>query len=173
MNSKNSISLIGFMGSGKTTIAKLLSKRLNKKIIEMDQLVLDKTSYNDINEIFTKKGELYFRELEIKTAKSIKDLKNKVISTGGGVVMNKIIIDYLKQNSLIFYLKTKFNTIKTRLIKDTSRPLFKDIKTAKQLFKLRTPLYEYYSDYQITTDNKTPNQITNEIIKIYRKYGNS
>ncbi|GIW62698.1 MAG: shikimate kinase [Patescibacteria group bacterium] len=167
---KTNICLIGFMGSGKSTIAKILSKKLNKKLIEMDEIIIAKTKYNSINEIFDHKGELFFRELEIATAKELNKIEKAIISTGGGVVMNKIIIDYLKQNSLIFYLKTNFSTIKTRLTQDFSRPLFNNLKTAKQLFSLRAPLYEYYSDYQITTDNKTPSQIADKIIEIYNNF---
>ena len=158
--------LIGFMGSGKTSVAKLLAKKLKLKIIELDNLVLKASNRLSINQIFKKDGEIKFRQLEINQAKKLKNQKNVVISNGGGVVINKVILDYLKQNNgLVVFLKTDFSIIKKRLKNDSIRPLFTNLKKAKQLFLFRQPLYQHYADLTVTTDNRSINQVVITIIK--------
>jgi shikimate kinase len=159
------IILIGFMGSGKTTVAKELSKRLGIGRIEMDAEVVRLSGRKDVNEIFEKDGEIKFRELEIEFAKSIRDLKEGIISTGGGVVQNKIILDILRENAEVIYLQLSFEKITKILANDETRPLFKDREKAKKLFELRRPLYEAYADVIIDREHKYANQLADEIIK--------
>lgn len=159
------ISLIGFMGSGKTSVGEILAKKLGYDMLEMDLEILKISDSDDINGIFASKGELHFRELEIKAAKKLVNKNNIVISTGGGVVMNKIILDYLHENNgSIIFLNTSFNEIQKRLEGDDSRPLFKDKLTAKALYNFRQALYEEYSDYTINTDGKNVVEIVDEIL---------
>jgi len=166
------IVLIGFMGSGKTTISSQLAKKLQLNYLEMDDLVLKKSKRKDINQIFAIDGELKFRELEITVSKQLIKSKNTVISTGGGVVMNKIIIDYLKKSGLIIFLETSFAEIEKRLNSDRSRPLFKNKNQSKELFKLRQPLYKVYSNLTIKTDGQTVNKIIKNIITEKTNYEN-
>lgn len=157
------IILIGFMGSGKTTTARQLAKELNCSLIEMDDLIVKKSG-KTINQIFKEEGEIRFRELEIETAKSLSEKDNSVISTGGGIILNKIILDYLGRNGKIIFLKTSFSEIEKRLKNDTARPLLKDKKAAKKLFVFRQRLYEEYADLVVNTDGKSVEKITYEII---------
>ena len=158
--------LIGFMGSGKTSVAKILAKKLESQLIELDDLILKVSNRPSINQIFQKDGEIKFRQLEIDQSKTLTNLDNLVISTGGGVVMNKIILNHLKENKgLIIWLKTSFTVIQKRLKNDSSRPLFKDLKKAKKLFMFRQTLYQHYADVTITTDDLSINQVAKTIIK--------
>lgn len=159
------IILIGFMGSGKSAVAKTLAKKLSAQAIDMDELVLKLSKRKSISEIFEKDGEISFRELEIKIAKKLTKTKNAVIATGGGVVMNKIIIDYLRSNSKIIYLKTSFHAISQRLSQSTDRPLFKDLKKAEELYNQRLPFYNYHADITIITNNKSLEKVTDKILK--------
>lgn len=143
------IVLIGFMGSGKSTIAKLLNKKLNKKLVEMDELIVKKSGRKNINEIFKKDGEKTFRELELRIAKEISQKDNQIVSTGGGVVMNKKTMLYLRKNSIVIYIKAPFSLIRKRIGGLGNRPLFKDVKKAKALFIFRQPLYKRYADIVI------------------------
>lgn len=159
------IILIGFMGSGKTTVAHLLAKMLKMDVVEMDEIIVKNSKRKSVNEIFEKDGEIRFRELEIEAAKSIKDLDNTVISTGGGVVMNKIILDYLRQNGVVVYLDTSFYEIQKRLEKTSDRPLFKNVLAARKLFEFRNPLYDFFSEYMVTTNDKEPQAVAAEVAK--------
>lgn len=159
------IVLIGFMGSGKSTVAEMLSKKLQRRRIETDGEVLVSSKRKSIADIFAQDGEMAFRELELKIASSLKDVNDTVISTGGGMVVNKLCIDYLKRNGIIVYLETSFEAIEKRLEGDDTRPLFSDLDKARKLFGFRKHLYEEYADIRITTDNQTAEEITNSIME--------
>src|SRR5665811_1823753 len=103
------IILIGFMGTGKSSVAPLLAGKLGLDVIEMDDLIIKKADGKNIEEIFAGGGEAAFRELELAVAKDLRDCDNAVISTGGGVVMNKSIMEYLANNSLIVELSASFD----------------------------------------------------------------
>lgn len=165
----NKIILIGFMGSGKTTIAKALCEKLSLSYIETDSLVLKKSQRKSINEIFEKDKEPAFRLLEIETSKNLSSKNNCVISTGGGMIMNKVNIDYLRIGGKVLYLETSFEEIKKRLKSVTDRPLFKNIAKAQKLYNFRTKLYKEYADFVVRTDNKTVDTICNEIIQLVNK----
>lgn len=157
------IILIGFMGSGKTTVANILAKKLSLEAIEMDNLIIKKTG-KSINRIFNEDGEKRFRELETQISKSFLHKNNCVISSGGGIVINKINIDFLKNNGKIIFLKTSFQEIEKRLKNTKDRPLFKDKKSVKKLFNFRQKLYEECADLIVNTDGKSVEKISYEII---------
>ncbi len=159
------IILIGFMGSGKSSISRLLSQKLSKTLIDMDDEVVKLSGRKNIKEIFEHDGEVKFRELEVEVAKNLRETNNSVIATGGGVVVNRIIIDYLKQSGVIIYFKTSFETIKKRLGNPKDRPLFNDFILAKKLYDFRQPLYQEYAELIVDTDHKNKDQIAEEILK--------
>jgi 3-phosphoshikimate 1-carboxyvinyltransferase len=155
--------LIGFMGSGKTTVAKILAKKLDFEVIEMDALITKQEGKN-INQIFSEEGEARFRELETQIARHLREKENIVISTGGGVVINPENIKNLKINGKIIFLKTSFSEIKKRLKNIDDRPLFKNKKSAERLFKFREKLYEKHADLIVLTDGRSVEEVTYEII---------
>ena len=159
------IVLIGFMGAGKTTVGRLLAKKLPIEYVDMDDLLLEKSGQSSINDIFDKDGELVFRELEIAVAKELQHRQNIVLATGGGVVMNKIILDYLGHDGVIVFLKTSYEESDKRADKST-RPLFKDAAKAKELYNFRLPLYERYAEVIIETDRKTAEMVADEIVSL-------
>lgn len=163
------IVLVGFMGSGKTTVAKLLAKKIKLKLIDMDELTLKQSGRKNINEIFSLDGEQKFRRIEYAVAKKISGGDNVVIATGGGVVINPLIMDFLKTNSLTVYLQADFDKMKQRVyLKKIKPPLFQDTESAKKIFDLRASLYEQYSDIIIETDDKNVNEVADEIIERLR-----
>jgi shikimate dehydrogenase len=158
------------MGSGKTTLAKILADALGWKAIEMDDLILKKSGRQSVAEIFEKDGESVFRKLEAQIAKELSNTNNKIISTGGGVIANAKNIANLKKNGRIIYLKDSFENIRGRLKKDKTRPLFQDLKKAKKLFQLRQPLYAKYADKIIDcAANPDLNRVSQEITKRLEK----
>jgi shikimate kinase len=160
------IILIGFMGSGKSSVTKTLCHLLKLPILEMDDLVFQKTNTKNMHEVFEKGGELLLRETEIAIAQEYASTDNIVISTGAGVVLNKIILDYLKEpDGKIFFLNATFQTIAVRLADDALRPLFKNSAEAESLYHFRQPLYLKYADQVNEVDKKSVEEIAQEIAK--------
>lgn len=163
------IILIGFMGAGKTTVSKELASILDLNRIEMDDLITIKSGRNSNWEIFEKDGEIAFREFEIAVAKDLKNVTNAIISTGGGIILNQINFLYLKHEAVVIFLKNSFETSIKRLDNNHRPPLFRDEKKAKVLYDIRLPLYEYYADIIIKTDNKSIDTVINEIVEKVQK----
>lgn len=158
------IILIGFMGAGKTSVAKALGRRLDLPVLEMDEAVYRRTNTSNMDDVFAKGGELLLRETEIDIAKEYASVDNIVVSTGGGVVLNKIILDYLRQKSgKVFFLNASFQALAIRLAEDASRPLFKDIDHAKRLYDHRQHLYTGYADVVIEVSHRSVEEISQEI----------
>jgi shikimate kinase len=157
--------LIGFMGSGKTTVAQQLAQILKLPIIEMDEIVLQKTNSQSMHEVFAKGGERLLREMEIAISQEYANADQVIISTGGGIVLNKITLDYLKQPSdEIFFLNTPFHVIANRITtNDRSRPLFTNITEAYSLYCFRQSLYLQYADHVIEVLQQSPQEIAQEI----------
>lgn len=160
------IILIGFMGSGKSSVAKKLSTFFKWPVIEMDELVLEKTNSKNMAEVFTKGGEHLLRETELVLSEEIASLKERIISTGGGVVLNKVILEHLKKNNgKIFFLRASFSTLSMRLRNEETRPLFKDTREAEALYNFRQPLYLKAADCVIDVNQKTVEEIAEEIFQ--------
>ena len=166
------IVLCGFMGSGKSSVAAALSNRLGLKLLETDILVLASADLSSISEIFEKYGEAYFRDLERQVALQVRNQERVVVSTGGGFILNPDNIADLKYNNgIIFYLKTSFESIQERLRHASDRPLFQNTATAEALFRERLPVYQSCCDHCVTTDNKSVNNIADQIIELLEKNG--
>jgi shikimate kinase len=167
---KNSIALIGFMATGKTSVGKKLADQLgnNYKFIETDQIIVEDAG-KTIPEIFDEDGEIRFREHEIAACKKISKYENIIISCGGGVVLNKINIDYIKQNSYIVLLNATAEEIYNRAMKDgqETRPVIdkEDPKAEiKKVLDFRRPFYEAAAEIIIETTGKNIEEIVIEII---------
>lgn len=159
-----SIALIGFMGAGKTTIGKLLSAKLDMKLIETDNEALLGSGFNSIIEVFETKGEKYFRSIEhaaiVNLIKNIEVNKGMIISCGGGTVENPDNMLLISNIASRVFLDASFKTLKKRIkhIKN-ARPLFMDEKKAEILYLKRLPLYKEYADIIIDTNGKSPEEI--------------
>ena len=155
--------LIGFMGSGKSSVAPVLAKRIGMDLVEMDDLIVEKAG-KSIDKIFADEGEYAFRELELSVSKNLKNLDNVVISTGGGLIMNINSFENLKNNSIIVQLYASFDTILKRIDPKLPRPLFKDKEAAKYLYEYRLPLYDNFAQIKIVTDDISVEQVVDEIV---------
>jgi shikimate kinase len=165
---KNNIVLCGFMGSGKTTIGKLLAKELRFCFVDTDALI-EQSEGKKISDIFAEFGEEYFREIESKTVKEISLKTNTVIATGGGVVLSSKNTNALKQNGLVVLLKITPEEALKRLKDDTSRPLLMrpDKKQAvKSLLSLRQPAYISAADVVVDA-SENPQKTVQKILQIF------
>ena len=164
---KTSIALIGFMGVGKTAVGKALAGKLSKKFIELDSLIEQKAG-KTIPEIFKQDGEIAFRELEIAVTKEVAKGKNQVIACGGGVVLNKINIDRLRNESIIVYLTASPKVILKRVSGGgMERPLLEasnQALTIQGLLTFRKPFYERAADIKIDTSKLDVESIVEQII---------
>ncbi len=165
---KTNIILCGFMASGKTSVAKALSKELAYPYIDTDELIV-KESKMSISEIFDKYGEDYFRDLEFDTANKLKDFNNTIISTGGGMLTFDRNVKVLKEAGTIIHIKREFDDIYQSLIKDKTRPLAtqKTQEELKELYDKRLDKYIFASDYMVY--NKYFSQCVKDIIKIHQR----
>ncbi len=162
------IALIGFMGSGKTTIGKLLSEKLNLEFTDTDKIIEKETGMK-ISEIFSKYGEKFFREKERKILLQLTKKDNLIISTGGGLPLNENNMEILNKHFTTVYLKADFETLWNRIKSDKNRPLSaKGEKRLSKLLKFREKCYEK-ATFIVDTNRKTPENITSEIEKVIKK----
>ena len=160
------IVLVGFMASGKTTVGVILAKKLNMEFVDSD-LEIEKESNMCIPEIFEKNGEKYFRKIEKNIVKRISEKDNCVISTGGGVVLDKDNIKALRKNGVIINLETNPEIIAKRLAGDSGRPLANgSIDGIIDRFYARKPFYDDCDIKIILEKNKSAENITEEILTI-------
>ena len=167
MKSKENLVFLGMMGSGKSSIGALVSKKLNINFIDIDKEIEKKLGMT-ISEIFQKNGEKYFRKIEETiTLNSLK--KNKsVISLGGGAFLNNKIKREILENHLSFWLNWEVSTLIGRIKNSKKRPLaFKITENKlKELIKKRSIIYSE-AMYKINCENLTKNEIAKNIINIY------
>ena len=166
------IILLGYMGSGKTSIGNYLKQELNYKFYDLDNFIEDKWDLN-ISNVFETKGELYFRKIERIALKEILDQKAPmIISLGGGTPCYFNNMDYInnQEGSITFYLKSSVESLNNRLLHDRkNRPLVNNLKNIdeikgyvnKHLFE-RNKFY-FKARYVISTDKKKLETIVSEI----------
>ena len=165
ISNKINISISGMMGSGKSSIGKLIAKKINYNFIDTD-LLIEKEENKSINQIFAENGEEYFRVLEKKIALNSLNRKKTIISLGGGAILNKSIRLAIKLNSFNIYLKSNKFVLKKRLESSKSRPLLKNVILDEKLDELLNQREKFYNnaDLIINNDKKISNTI-NEILK--------
>jgi len=169
---KNNIAIIGFMGTGKTSVGKNLARITGKKFVALDGLIEQKTG-KSINDIFRDYGEIYFRELEIAVVKEVAGRQNQVIDCGGGVVLNKINIDRLRETSVIVCLLASPEDILKRLSSKNDRPLLAATDKKRRIHELldfRQPFYERYGDIFVDTSGKTLEEVVAEVVERLKEY---
>lgn len=161
------IILIGFMGVGKSTVAKKLAKALEMKTVDSDTIIEEKMGMS-ITDIFKKNGESFFRKIEKDVIKDLSALNNTIISCGGGVVLDKENIINLRRNGKVILLQAEPKTIYERLKQDNSRPVLQGSKSLEGIEKLldeRKIAYDSSADIIIKTDNQSVEEISTKIIK--------
>ena len=167
MESKGNIVFLGMMGSGKTTIGKLFSKKRNLNFFDTDEQI-EKSTGMKISKIFEKKGEKYFRELEEKITLNLLKKKGIALALGGGAFMNKNIRKEVLENHISFWLNLNDKIIIERIKDSVKRPMA--INSTKEelldLIKKRSNIYSK-ALYKIDCDNLTKSEIVNKIIKIH------
>ena len=163
------IVLIGYRGTGKSTVAKLLGQRLARKVVSTDAEVIAKAQL-PIPEIVDKFGWDHFRQIETEVCQVLGQQDSLVIDTGGGAILKEENVRALKADSVTFWLTAKVATIASRIGGDTQRPSLTGTKTfveeIEEILNERTPKYQAAADHQIPTDHSAPDQVAESIFSL-------
>lgn len=166
---KKNIVLIGFMGSGKSTVGIGLSYKLQRTLTDTDKMI-EKQEGKSISEIFAQEGEPYFRERETELLKRLKQEKTRqIFSVGGGTPLRKENRKLLRELGVVVYLKVSPETVYERLKGDATRPLLQGdnpMERIRALLYEREDIYKEAADIVIVTDDKKPAQIVDAIVEI-------
>ncbi|MFC1666870.1 shikimate kinase [Candidatus Omnitrophota bacterium] len=167
----SSIVLVGFMGTGKTTTGKLLAKRLNREFLELDEIIEKKEGIS-IREIFEKKGEPYFREIERNVIREVMHKKEVVMSAGGGAIVDEENLRNLKKNGVVVCLEASPEVILKRTEGILTRPLLNvtdSKKKIEELLKKRKACYKK-ADFCIDTNNLSAEEAVEEIARLSSRW---
>lgn len=156
--------LTGFMGSGKSTVGRLLSEKSGLPLLDMDRM-LEQASGLSVVEIFGQFGEAYFRKMEAELLEQLCHQSGHIISTGGGVVLKPENVMWMQKGGTVVFLDVPVDTIRTRLKNDKTRPLLSDDKYAQldNLWAQRRPLY--LEAAQLTVCGEDSGRLADQIIK--------
>lgn len=153
--------LVGFMGSGKSTVGPLLAKQLDRDFYDLDELI-EKNQQMKISDIFESKGELYFREVESQVLAHTRDLPPAVIALGGGTFVRESNRHLMAASGITVWLKVPLRLARERCSTVTNRPLARNPEEFQALFHSRVPFYEL-SDIHVPVEEKSPEQICAKI----------
>lgn len=169
---KDNIVLIGFMGSGKTTIGMKLAHAMNYDFMDTDQYI-ESQSGKSIKDIFSSEGEEAFRILETSSLAELnQSLHHCILSTGGGMPLRKENAELLRQIGMVVLLKASKEVTYERLKGDKTRPLLageNPMQNIEELLNKRMPIYEKVADVVVSTDQRTYYSIVNEILNYYEE----
>ncbi|MEE3333259.1 MAG: shikimate kinase [Ruminococcus sp.] len=165
----NNIILCGFMGCGKSTIGRILSKRAGLEFVDMDLYIQDKAGMT-VSEIFEKYGEERFREMETEACRELAERENLVIAAGGGTLAFQRNIDILKSSGKIIFIDVSYENLCIRLRRDTRRPLLQvenRDERIKELLEKRLPIYRGAASV-IMNGNFTSGVVASNIMSVIR-----
>ena len=169
---RKSIVLCGFMGCGKSTVGRLLAKKLDFEFCDSDNIIEQREGVS-VNEIFAKKGESYFRALECDVIRELSLKNGLIIATGGGAVINPENAENLRKGGFVVHLDIAPETVLKRLENDTTRPLLmRDDKESavRELLNKRNPIYSSVAHCTVDA-NESPETVAQKIIELYVKNG--
>ena len=163
------IFLIGFMGCGKSTIARILSEKLGVPQVEMDEQIVQEQGM-PITEIFEKYGEEHFRDIETDLVRRLQLQTGVVVSCGGGAVLREENRRMMKESGAIVWLTAKPETILERVKHSVDRPVLNghmNVEYITELMAKRHDCYEAAADFCVSTDGKDREEICEEIMSLY------
>lgn len=161
------IMIVGFMGTGKTVVAKKLAEKLGREFLELDAIIVEREGMS-IKDIFEKKGESYFRKVEKQVVREVSEKQGLVISAGGGAIIDEENFKNIKKNSIIICLEASPDTILKRTKGKVCRPLLNVPDPKKEIEKLlqkRTPYYKK-ADHSVSTDNLSIEQVVEKTARL-------
>ena len=163
------IVLIGYRGTGKSTVGKVVAARLGRQLVSTDNEIV-KRAGRSIPEIVGEHGWDYFRDLESEVCRELAGRDNLVIDTGGGAILRQQNVDVLKQNGTLFWLTASVDTIAKRIGKDNQRPSLTGTKSfieeIEEVLRERTPKYQAAADHVLATDGRSINELVKSLLAV-------
>jgi len=163
--------LIGYRGTGKSTVAKLLSEKLAMEVVSLDQEITRRAG-RSIPEIVAAHGWPHFRDLESEVTKDFSARNDIIIDAGGGVILRPENVENLRRGGMLFWLRASVPVIVARIQGGTDRPPLTAGKSfteeVEDVLRERTPLYAAAAHHQVDTDALTAEQVAAEIARVYR-----
>jgi len=163
------IVLIGYRGTGKSTVGQLLAARLGRELVSTDAEII-KRAKRTIPEIVTQEGWEYFRNLESDVCRELASRDKLVIDTGGGAILRTQNVEALKKNGTVFWLTASIETIGKRIGGDDQRPSLTGGKSfvdeIGDVLRERTPNYQTAADHTIVTDDRSINQLVETLLRL-------
>ena len=163
------IVLIGYRGTGKSTVGRLLASRLGRQLVSTDAEIV-RRAQRTVPEIIAQEGWEYFRDLESDICRELADRNQLVIDTGGGAILRTQNIESLKKNGTVFWLTASVETIANRIGSDNQRPSLTGTKSfvdeIQEVLQERVPKYQAAADHVIATDHRSINQLVETILAL-------
>ena len=163
------IVLMGYRGTGKSAVGRLLAARLGRELVSTDTEII-KRAQHSIPEIVAQKGWEHFRDLESDICRELASRDQLVIDTGGGAILRAQNVEALKRNGTLFWLKASVGTITKRIGRGTQRPSLTGTKSfvdeIQDVLRERMPKYQAAADHAITTDNRSINQLVETLLTL-------
>lgn len=163
------IYLIGFMGSGKSTVSRKLKKLMHVRELDMDAEIVRENQMS-INDMFAQFGEEYFRDKETEMLRKIAESDPAIVSCGGGTVLRRENVDIMKKSGVIVLLTATPETIYLRVRNSKDRPVLNghmNVEYIASLMEKRREVYEAACDIRVSTDDKNQEQVAREILSLY------
>lgn len=171
MRLDRNVFLIGFMGAGKSTVARKIARSCGVASLDMDKYI-ERSYGKSIPEIFEEGGEELFRKIETDTLRDLASAKEPMlISCGGGIVKSEENRQLLRDGGVVVHLLVDADEAAARISDKASRPLFNDIESARKLCSERLPLYEDAADFTVATGGKDLRDISREVRNRLSKEG--
>ena len=161
---------VGFMGSGKTTVSRFLGARYGFRAVDADEY-LEQRSGRIIADIFAEDGEECFRDLETRCLEKLSSGEPGLVSCGGGVVKREQNVQLMRDHGFVVYLRTTAEEAAARIPDSSSRPLFRNLETARKTLAEREPLYEAAADASVDTVGRDVSDIAAEVLCILEDNG--
>ena len=164
---KTNITLVGFMGTGKTSAACEVAAQLNTMLVDMDDLIESRAG-KPISKIFEEDGEPYFRQLEADLSIELSKNENQVIAGGGGLVLNPANIEALSSTGIVICLSADPQVILERVSKSSNRPLLEDGDKAQKILDLLASRKDLYASipHQINTTTLSTEEVSQQILEL-------
>jgi shikimate kinase len=162
--------LIGYRGTGKSTVAQLLAKQLGMEVVSLDQEIVRHAEHT-IPEIVAAHGWAHFRDLESEITKRCAARDHIIIDAGGGVILRQEDVEHLRRGGTLFWLRASVPVIVARIAAGTERPALTAGKSfteeVEDVLRERTPLYEAAAHHRVDTDTRTVEQVVAEIGRLF------